>query len=43
MVFQQSYSPVQWIDSETTYGRRGGGRTHDRATVRALADPKRKQ
>ena len=25
MVFQQSYSPVQWIDSETTYGRRCGG------------------
>jgi hypothetical protein len=25
MVYQQSYSPVQWIDSETTYGRRCGG------------------
>ena len=30
MVFQQSYSPVQWIDSETTYGRRGGGPTTGR-------------
>ena len=25
MVFQQSYSPVRCIDSETTYRRRGGG------------------